>query len=406
MTRTIVVTKFGNEPNLFGSDLRHGMLGEWECFQLLHILSKDVSNRVIYYGKAIWDNKKAFDYFNGKVTYIESSVEDNAEDIVKLTKIDEFHIVLGPHAFYNAGSLIPSWESIKSSLVTQRLLERVAPQIKLVNASPDAQVFFYLSDRRFLLEASDIYVKHGTPIYSQCIDYSHYERFYSKEDYTELIRTVVPIQPFRFETLWLYEKEPNSYKLYKENKTNKFIIPVNQVTSDSELDNSRFEKVLNFTSQLKDFTICGKWTSEKAKQAFSTLSNQTHKLDGLEWFEYNNELAKSEYALVLFNTKDSPKRFIDNWITVKYWECIHNGCITFVEAEDKSILSKLIPEEFLVSNGIELAYKFNKCESDSDYKEHLYDLQSSLLSEDYYTGKYFNDWIKQERERYASIRDH
>ena len=131
--RQIVVTKFGNEPNLFGNDLRYGMLGEWECLKLLKILSEDKDNRVFYYGKAIWDKEKAKEYFTNEVIYMDSGLH-NPELLIKMQKVDEFHIVLGPHSIYNGGKNIPSWESIKKTLVTERILDRVAPQIRMMNA--------------------------------------------------------------------------------------------------------------------------------------------------------------------------------------------------------------------------------------------------------------------------------
>jgi hypothetical protein len=391
--RNIVVSKFGNEPNLFGEDLRYGMLGEWECLKLLKILSEDKNNCITYYGKAKWDFNKACKYFNNKnVQYIESNATDNANDISSICAIDEFHIVLGPHAFYNGGQNIPSWESIKTSLVSERLLERVAPQIRLMNANPNAKIFFYLSDRRFLPQAADLDRLDFT-VASQNIKPTFYDRCkFDNKDYSSLVFESVKIEPFRFETLWLYEKE---HKKGSKKKEINLIIPANQVTSDSEIHNSRLNKIIEFTDFIDDYSVCGLWTNEKAKETFRSNSKRPQFLDGLGQGAYEYILERSKYALVLFNTEDSPEIFTDNWITVKYWECVYNGCITFVEATETK--NSFIPEELQVFDGKELHDKIQRCESDIKYKNKLKTLQNNLVLPEYFNGEYYNTWLNSKR---------
>lgn len=397
--RHIIVTKFGNEPDVFGNSLRCGMIGDWETFKLIKVLSSDSNNIVTYYGKAKWDNEKAQQSFNGNVSFIESSEDDNANDIAKMANIDEFHVILGPHAFYNGGMHIPSWESIKTSIVTERLLQRVAPQIKLINACQNAKVFFYLSDRRFLLQAADVQ-RANIPVFAQSLEREYYDRVRFYDSYADLINEDAKVVPFRFETLWLYGRD---YKQYKENSKKtlldnhiKLVIPANQVTSDSEIRNSRLQKILDFTEYINDYVVLGKWTSEKAIKELTTYSTKVQLLDGMDMDNYNRCLYASDYALVLYNTSDSPDIFIDNWITVKYWECVYAGCLTFVEAVND--YNDFIPEELQVRNSEELRDKLRRCEEDSKYKSYLMSLQDSLVKPEYFSNQYFNDFINEVRQ--------
>jgi hypothetical protein len=278
---TIVVSKFGNKPELFGTSLRCGMIGDWECLKLIKVLSDDINNNVTYFGKAIWDKQKANSYFNlHNVTYEESS---STYDFKKFSTIDEFHILLGPHSFYNAGKNIPAWESIKESIVTQRLLERVAPQIKLMNLNPKAKLFFYLSDRRFLLQAIDLENLPDT-IYAQSLHNSTYRMaHYNSKDISSLDIEVMNVKPFRFETLWLYGKKYKEYlNNVHKNKSIKLVVSANQVTSDNEIINSRRYKLDDFLEYIPDYTICGKWTSKESRDHFIEYSTEKQYLDGLD----------------------------------------------------------------------------------------------------------------------------
>ena len=398
--RHIIVTKFGNEPDIFGNSLRCGMIGDWETFKLIKVLSSDSNNIVTYYGKAKWDNEKAQQSFNGNVSFMESSEDDNANDIAKIANIDEFHVILGPHAFYNGGMHIPSWESIKTSIVTERLLQRVAPQIKLINACQNAKVFFYLSDRRFLLQAADLQREHIT-VFAQSLVREYYDRVRFYDSYADLFNEDAKVVPFRFETLWLYGRD---YEQYKENSKKtlldnhiRLVIPANQVTSDSEIRNSRLQKILDFTEYINDYVVLGKWTSEKAIKELTAYSTKAQFLDGMDMDNYNRCLYASDYALVLYNTSDSPDIFIDNWITVKYWECVYAGCLTFVEAVND--YNDFIPEELQVRNSKELRDKLRRCEEDSKYKSYLMSLQDSLVKPEYFSGHYFNNFINEVRQK-------
>ena len=400
--RNIVVSKFGNEPDIFGNSLRVGMIGDWETKKLLQVLSSDKENNVIYYGKAKWDNEAAIKAFpNKNVQFIECQQTDDASIISAMTNIDEFHIILGPHAIYNAGTVAPSWESIKTSLVTQRMLERVAPQIKLINKNLDAKCFFYLSDRRFLLMASDI-MNDNITILAQTITEKTYNSLYmySRFDYTSIDTIMQDIDPFRFETLWLVGKNPAQFKAnmekdHKQCKVN-LIIPANQVTSDEQAYNSRFSKIIDYTDYIEDFTIVGKWTHEDIIKTFNSRNNSKNYLDGLDMEEYNKLLLDSKYALVLFNTTDSVPIFENNWITVKFWECIYNGCITFVEASQVPDIP-FIPEELQVCTGKELRDKLKKCEEDITYKNKLKELQLNLVKPEYFSHEYFTNEIDKYR---------
>lgn len=401
--RHIIVTKFGNEPDVFGNSLRCGMIGDWETFKLIKVLSSDSNNIVTYYGKAKWDNEKAQQSFNGNVSFIESSEDDNANDIAKMANIDEFHVILGPHAFYNGGMHIPSWESIKKSIVTERLLQRVAPQIKLINACQNAKVFFYLSDRRFLLQAADVQ-RANIPVFAQSLECEYYDRVRFYDSYADLINEDAKVVPFRFETLWLYGRD---YEQYKENSKKtlldnhiRLVIPANQVTSDSEIRNSRLQKILDFTEYINDYVVLGKWTSEKAIKEITAYSTKVQFLDGMDMDNYNRCLYASDYALVLYNTSDSPDIFIDNWITVKYWECVYAGCLTFVEAVND--YNDFIPEELQVRNSEELRDKLRRCEEDNEYKSYLMSLQDSLVKPEYFSGQYFNNFVNEERQKWQT----
>lgn len=400
--RTIVVSKFGNEPNLFGDDLRFGMLGEWECTKLLKILSEDTDNYVIYYGKAKWNQEKAIEYFGKfKVQYIESGINDDAELLSRMSKIDEFHIVLGPHAFYNAGKDIPSWESIKETLVTQRLLDRVSPQIKLINANPQAKCYFYLSDRRFLLQAADITNK-NIEVLAQSITNKYYTRpSISGKDYSLVSTLREKVQPFRFETLWLHDRD--YVDCVQNHRKSSYItslaIPANQVVSDEEIDKSRLSKIIDYTDYIKDFTIVGKWTSIKAERTLRSLTDKPQYLYGLNYTDYQKFLHDSKYALIIFNTDDGPELFYDNWITVKYWECVYNGCLTFVEGKKDSNLSKILYKDFIVENGQQLKEVIDKCNSDPKYKSLLIEKQLNLVLPEYFSGDYFKNFINERRTK-------
>lgn len=402
--RHIIVTKFGNEPDVFGNSLRCGMIGDWETFKLIKVLSEDSNNYITYYGKAKWDNEKAREHFGPNVQFIESQSTDDANVIAQLAHIDEFHVILGPHAFYNGGMLIPSWESIKKSIVTERLLERVAPQIKLMNVCKDAKLFFYLSDRRFLMQAADLQ-RTKFKIFAQSIELSHYDRCrFVFNEYSSVIAEVKRVIPFRFETLWLYGRD---YEQYKENSKKmlldnhiKLVIPANQVTSDEEIENSRLSKILDFTEYFNDYVVLGKWTSEKAIKSITAHSTKVQFLDGMDMDNYNRCLYASDYALVLYNTSDSPQIFIDNWITVKYWECVYAGCLTFVEA--LLDYNSFIPEELQVRSSSELRDKLRRCEEDSKYKSYLMSLQDSLVKPEYFSGQYFNNFVNEERQKWQT----
>lgn len=397
-TRHVVVTKFGNEPDLFGNDLRHGMIGDWEVTRLLQVLSSDKMNRVFYYGKAKWDSEKAKEYFENEVIYVDSALH-SPEVLIAMQAVDEFHVLLGPHSYYNGGDNLPAWESIKKSLVTDRLLERVAPQIKMMNLSPNAKLFFYMTDRRFLLEAADL--RHQPNyIYAQNLKSVQYKTIcYRYNDYADIASHVMTVKPFRFDTLWLYGKDYNEYLSIHENQHRKYnlVISANQVTSDDEIKHSRLDKLKGYVEHIKHYTICGKWTHPDAIKFFKDSSSDRHFLEGLGLEDYNNLLRNSKYALVTFNTDDGPKIFDNNYLTPKYWECVYNGCLTFVERKDDYI--PFIPEELQVKDGEELRIKLDKCEKDKEYKLLLRDLQLSLVKPEYFSNQYFTDFINNERER-------
>lgn len=399
--RNIVVSKFGNEPDIFGDSLRVGMIGDWEVKKLLQVLSADKENCVTYYGKAKWDNEAATKAFpNKNVQFIECQQTDDASIISTMTGIDEFHILLGPHSIYNGGKNVPSWESIKASLVTQRLLERVAPQIKLMNASENAKCYFYASDRRFLLMAADI-INDNIRVFSQIFKSFNYKLpYFSREHYTSLTTISQKVEPIRFDTLWLVGKNEEQFKI---NMNKDFlqchinlVIPANQVTSDDEIHHSRFSKIMDYTDYIKDFTIVGKWTKDYVKDAFCNASCSKHYLDGLDIELYNKALLDSKYALITYNTYDAPGCFENNFLTPKYWECVYNGCITFVESSQLPD-TPFIPKELQVCTGKELRDKIDKCENDIKYKNMLKQLQLNLVKSEYFSDAYFTNWLNEQR---------
>lgn len=394
--RHIVVTKFGNQPEIFGNSLRYGMIGDWEVTKLIKVLACDKDNFVTYYGKAIWDDVKAKEYFGDNVTFLECDITDNGDERIFKRKIDEFHVLLGPHAYYNGGKNIPSWESIKTSIVSERLLNRVAPQIKLMNACPDALKFFYMTDRRFLLKAADL-ENFPDKIFAQNLKETQYQvQAIEGEDYTNTYTMQVRVKPFRFDTIWLFEKNYDDYKVnLAKDKHNFLVIPANQVTTDDEVKHSRFFKLLDFTEYLTDFIITGKWTFPDAIKIFNERSVSQQCLEGLALKEYNDLLENSKYALITFNTDDGPKVFDNNYLTPKYWECVYNGCLTFVERKDKHI--PFIPKELQVKDGRELCSKLEECEKDSTYKNMLMQLQDNLVKREYFSEQYFTTFFNNER---------
>ena len=392
--RHIVVTKFGNKPEIFGNDLRYGMIGNWEVTKLIKVLASDKNNFVTYYGKAVWDDAKAKEYFGNNVEFLECDITDNGDEKIFKREIDEFHVLLGPHAYYNGGLNIPAWESIKTSIVPERLLERVAPQIKLMNACPDALKFFYMTDRRFLLKSADL-LNFPDKIFAQNLEETSYEvQALYDGDYTNTYIKNVKVEPFRFDTLWLFERD---YIKYKENlkrkKSINFVISANQVTSNEEIRYSRFNKLLEFTDYV-DATICGKWTEPNARYLLETRNCLKQYLDGLAVKEYFELLENSKYSLIMFNVNDGPNNLIDNWLTVKYWECVYSGCLTFVERQSK--LLPFIPEDLQVRNGEELKNKLDLCEKDEKYKNMLLDLQDSLVKREYFSDNYFTTFFNKE----------
>lgn len=401
--RHIIVSKFGNEPDIFGDSLRCGMIGDWESRKLLQVLASDPNDSITYYGRAKWDDEKAKEHFpNNNVQYIEASLEDDTHAIFTMTDIDEFHIILGPHAIYNgANKFMSSWESIKTSIVTQRMLDRVAPQIRLMNDNMKASAFFYLSDRRFLLMTAELQLRRQNVIYAQSLgSFYHNKPRFNSNEYTSMYYDAIKVQPFRFETLWLYGKSYEQFKKNQEDSKRLFtlIVPANQVTSDKEIDNSRGQKILDLTKYLTDVTVCGKWTEENIRHSFKRAFDTPQYLDGLSMVKYNELLKQYQYALVTFNTKDSIALFVDNWLTVKYWECVYNGCITFVEATYDYI--PFIPKELQVKSSEELRDKLRLCESSIEYKNKLKQLQFNLVKPEYFSGKYFIDYINNERRFY------
>ena len=336
--RHIVVSKFGNEPDIFGNSFRCGQIGDWEVKKLISALSKDTENHITYYGKAIWDQNKADKCFGqGRVNFIQSNCTNDKRIQEIIPVIDEFHILLGPHAFYNGGANIPSWESIKTSIVTERLLERVAPQIKLMNMHKNAKCYFYMSDRRFLLQAADLMNDNVTLLAQNLkrFGYNRVELF--EKDYSNYFMKYQMAEPFRFDTLWLLDKDYNNY-LERQKISNideVLAISANQVTSDDEIEHSRLSKILEYTDYIEDFIVCGKWTSKKAKDLIFSRTDRLQKLDGLSMVEHERFLQSCQYALVLFNTSDAPQVFIDNYLTPKYWECVYNGCLTFVSSKTR-----------------------------------------------------------------------
>ena len=406
--RNIVISKFGNEPDIFGNSLRCGMIGDWEVKKLISALSKDAENHITYYGKAIWDPAKADKYFGrDRVHFIQSNPVNNSRIDKLFPKIDEFHILLGPHAFYNGGANIPSWESIKTSLVTQRLLDRVAPQIKLMNMHKNAKCYFYMSDRRFLLQAADL-LNDNVIVLTQSLDHFYYDRVQlCDNDYSKYYKTSQAAYPFRFDTLWLLDKNYNEYLLRQKLRLlvaeETLVISANQVTSDDDIENSRLSKILEYTDYIEDFIVCGKWTNKKAKDLISERTDNPQLLNGLTMQEHERLLKSCQYALVLFNTSDAPNVFIDNYLTPKYWECVYNGCLTFVEATSKK--NRFIPEELQVLTGKELSDKLRRCKTDNEYKNKLLALQDSLVKREYFSGTYFTEYLDRLRRQHETTNE-
>lgn len=406
--RNIVISKFGNEPDIFGNSLRCGMIGDWEVKKLISALSKDAENHITYYGKAIWDPAKADKYFGrDRVHFIQSNPVNNSRIDKLFPKIDEFHILLGPHAFYNGGANIPSWESIKTSIVTERLLERVAPQIKLMNMHKNAKCYFYMSDRRFLLQAVDL-LNDNVTLLAQSLKHFSYNRVQLFEkDYSNYLMKYQRAYPFRFDTLWLLDKNYNEYLLRQKLRPlvakETLVISANQVTSDDEIEHSRLSKILEYTDYIEDFIVCGKWTNKKAKDLISERTDNPQLLNGLTMQEHERLLKSCQYALVLFNTSDAPNVFIDNYLTPKYWECVYNGCLTFVEATSKK--NSFIPEELQVLTGKELSDKLRRCKTDNEYKNKLLALQDSLVKREYFSGTYFTEYLDRLRRQHETTNE-
>ena len=254
-----------------------------------------------------------------------------------------------------------------------------------------------MSDRRFLLQAADL-IELPEDIYAQSLTDTTYSLpTLNTDDYTSFDIEVMGVEPFRFETLWLYGKDYIEYQANCDiqDRPYSLVIPANQVTSDQEIDKSRFSKIEEFTDYIDDYIVCGKWTHEKAKESFEHNSVREQLLEGLPCEKYEELLGLCDYALVLFNTEDGPRCFKDNWLTVKYWECVYNGCITFVE-RDKLVLP-FIPEALQVKDGKELHHKIQRCQSDIKYKNMLRQLQNNLVLPEYFSGEYFNNWLKEKR---------
>ena len=119
--------------------------------------------------------------------------------------------------------------------------------------------------------------------------------------------------------------------------------------------------------------------------------------------EHERFLQSCQYALVLFNTSDAPQVFIDNYLTPKYWECVYNGCLTFVEATHNK--NDFISEELQVLTGKELSDKLRRCKTDIEYKNKLLALQDSLVKPEYFSGTYFNDYLTELRRQYETTNE-
>ena len=264
---------------------------------------------------------------------IRISDEDNKFD-ESLYNVDQIHYIVGPHTVYNGvlNYINPKTNEPVSTLCMFK--HYVGPLIDLINKNPQAKQFAYMSDRRYAINAYDMLYK-PNKIYCQNITpIEHHTKTY-QGDLTHTKDDTIIIEPFRFETLYLYKLDYNTFINNMSNfgsKENKVLIIGNQVAPDKPAKRlSRYERINFFKKDLKSPCIIGKWTNKEIVDEWSQELKDNFYPNGLDELDYDNKCKNTRYSLILFNVNDGPEHFKDNWITVKYWESVYNGCLTFVE---------------------------------------------------------------------------
>ena len=394
----IVVCKMGKSPHIFGEKSltnESRLVGDWESKKLMLILAEIYPDaEIIFYGRCRWNDAQAKEYYGENVRYIK--YEDNKFD-ESLYNVDQIHYIVGPHTVYNGvlNYINPKTNEPVSTLCMFK--HYVGPLIDLINKNPQAKQFAYMSDRRYAINAYDMLYK-PNKIYCQNITpIEHHTKTY-QGDLTHTKDDTIIIEPFRFETLYLYKLDYNTFINNMSNfgsKDNKVLIIGNQVAPDKPAKRlSRYERINFFKKDLKSPCIIGKWTNKEIVDEWSQELKDNFYPNGLDELDYDNKCKNTRYSLILFNVNDGPEHFKDNWITVKYWESVYNGCLTFVEYYEHK--NSFIPEELQVKDGKELQAKIDRCNSDPEYLFNLYKLQATLAKKEYFEKTYFEQLIKGE----------
>lgn len=393
----IIVSKMGKSPHIFSNKATTNesrLAGDWETKKLILLLTDIYPDaEIIYYGRCRWDDKQAKEYYGPNVRYIKY---DNTKEIPEELKgVDQIHYIVGPHTVYNEGINIIDEKTGEAKTSLSMFANYVGPLIKLINVNPQAKQFAYMSDRRYAINAYDMLYK-PKKIYCQSIvPVEHQTKTYT-DNQSNTIDETITIEPFRFETLYLYKLDYNTFISNMANfgsKDNAVLIIGNQVAPDKYAKKiSRYERIEHFKKDLNRPIIIGKWTNNDIVEQWKTELGNDFYPNGLDEQEYDAKCKSIRYSLILFNVNDGPKHFKDNWITVKYCESVYNGCLTFVEYYDN--MNDFIPHELQVKDGKELQEKIDKCNSDVNYLMHLYKLQVEIIKKEYFDKTYFEKLIK------------
>lgn len=245
------------------------------------------------------------------------------------------------------------------------------PTINWLNENPNLKWIEIINDPRYTKAQTRDFISEPVKSLSQ-YDYTYvHKRINSFEDQS-IIEVGHEVKYAGMETGFCINR--NYPDISKIKKTNKFIIILNE--GKPSRYNTLNEWVL---SKFNDVEVYGKW-EHKSAITDSRFRGSVH----IE--EVQRKVTATKYTFIIPIDK--------GWVTSKYIEMIHAGCIPFFHPSYDEQNHLNVPDIIRVKTPQQLLDTIELMENDEDLRiSTLKELQKNILKEEYYTGEFINNML-------------
>ena len=170
-----------------------------------------------------------------------------------------------------------------------------------------------------------------------------------------------------------------------EFKSEKFAIILNEGNNGVK---SRYDDLKKYVLDHNDnVDIFGKW-SEKI-----TKSDKRFK-GTIKYNELQNVLKKMKYTFII--------PIAPGWVTMKFWEMVHNGVIPFMSPEYDSQNNLDLPDFLKIKDAQDLKNKIDILEKNPDKYTKLLKFLVNKINDDMFTGKELSDLLLKHNSNYKN----